>query len=242
MKIETAVAIAPLRRESNDRSEIVSQALMGEPIVIIERQEKWSLVRLETDGYEGWMDNKQFTSGDAEESKLMLTAPISRCISPIGECVYLPAGSWVSNSFVVEEVQPIWDARALSLRNCAFQFLNAPYLWGGRTIMGIDCSGFSQLVFRLNGISLPRDAYQQAEIGTIVSFVEESTTGDLAFFDNAEGRIVHVGMVLRDTKDVLHVIHASGKVRVDVMDHEGIFNRELSIYTHRLRIIKRIVE
>jgi cell wall-associated NlpC family hydrolase len=240
MKMETSVPVAPLRREANDRSEIVSQALMGEPITIIDRQEKWSLVRLETDGYEGWMDNKQFTSSENVESRFMLTAPVSRCLNPIRERVFLPAGSWVSVSYVVEDEQPTWNADAHGLRECAFQFLNAPYLWGGRTIMGIDCSGFSQLVFKLNGLSLPRDAYQQAELGATVSFVEEAVTGDLAFFDNSEGRIVHVGIVLRETNDVLQIIHASGKVRVDMLDHEGIYSKEHSIYTHKLRIIKRI--
>jgi len=106
--------------------------------------------------------------------------------------------------------------------------------------MGIDCSGFTQLVMRLNGFSLLRDAYQQAEIGTTVMFIEESQTGDLAFFDNAEGRIIHVGIVLRESGGAAQIIHASGKVRVDALDHEGIYNQEQTNYTHKLRIIKRI--
>jgi cell wall-associated NlpC family hydrolase len=106
--------------------------------------------------------------------------------------------------------------------------------------MGIDCSGFTQLVMLLNGIQLPRDAYQQAELGETVSFLEETQTGDLAFFDNAEGRIIHVGLILRDASQQGLVIHASGKVRIDIIDHQGIYNRDSGQYTHQLRIVKRL--
>jgi cell wall-associated NlpC family hydrolase len=116
-------------------------------------------------------------------------------------------------------------------------FLNAPYLWGGKTPFGIDCSGFTQTVYKLNGIKLLRDAYQQAEQGETLSFVEEAEAGDLAFFDNEEGRIVHVGIVLDNNK----IIHASGKVRIDGFDHHGIFNNEKRDYSHKLRLLKRIV-
>jgi len=115
-------------------------------------------------------------------------------------------------------------------------YLNAPYLWGGRSPLGIDCSGFTQMVYRLQGINLPRDAYQQADVGTTLSFVDESEPGDLAFFDNNEGKIVHVGIILEDN----HIIHASGKVRIDRIDQQGIFNTEIGTHTHKLRLIKSI--
>mgnify|MGYP003978580471 FL=1 len=118
----------------------------------------------------------------------------------------------------------------------AMMYLNSPYLWGGRTPFGIDCSGFTQMVYRLQGIDLPRDAYQQAEVGTTLSFVEESEAGDLAFFDNAEGKVIHVGIIL----DNNHIIHASGKVRIDRIDQQGIFNKEEGKHTHKLRLIKSI--
>jgi len=139
------------------------------------------------------------------------------------------------------ESQQRWSGDAAGIEQCARTFLNAPYLWGGRTILGMDCSGFTQLVLQLNGTSIPRDAYQQAELGATISFVEESQTGDLAFFDNAEGRIIHVGIVIRSADGVVEIIHASGKVRLDSLDHQGIFNKEQSSYSHKLRIIKRIV-
>ena len=118
----------------------------------------------------------------------------------------------------------------------ALMYLNAPYLWGGRSPLGIDCSGFTQMVYRLQGVDLPRDAYQQAEVGTTLSFVEESEPGDLAFFDNAEGKITHVGIILEDN----HIIHASGKVRIDRIDQQGVFNTEIGNHTHKLRLIKSI--
>ena len=116
-------------------------------------------------------------------------------------------------------------------------YLNAPYLWGGRGPLGIDCSGFTQMVYRLQGVELPRDAYQQAEVGTTLSFIEESEAGDLAFFDNEEGKIIHVGIILSDN----YIIHASGKVRIDRLDQQGIFNAEVRTHTHKLRIIKSVI-
>ena len=115
--------------------------------------------------------------------------------------------------------------------------MNAPYLWGGRSPFGIDCSGFTQLSFKLNGYKLPRDAYQQVELGTPLSFVEEAEAGDLAFFDNEEGKIVHVGILLNDHQ----IIHASGFVKIDRFDHYGIFNSDTKRYSHTLRVIKRIL-
>ncbi len=120
----------------------------------------------------------------------------------------------------------------------AYMYQNSPYLWGGRTPFGIDCSGFTQMVFKLSGIRLKRDAWQQAEQGTLIHLIDESLAGDLAFFDNAEGKITHVGIVLDKNK----IIHASGKVRVDSLDHHGIFNVDTKTYSHNLRLIKRFVQ
>jgi len=123
------------------------------------------------------------------------------------------------------------------LINNALIFLNAPYLWGGRTPFGIDCSGFTQIIYRLQGIKIPRDAYQQADLGTPLNFIEESEEGDLAFFNNNEGKIVHVGLIMKNNQ----IIHASGKVRIDKIDQKGIFNIEKNKHTHKLRIIKKLI-
>ena len=119
----------------------------------------------------------------------------------------------------------------------AYQYLNAPYLWGGKTPFGIDCSGFTQMVYKLNGYHLLRDASQQAGQGDALSFIEESEPGDLAFFDNDEGKIIHVGIMMENN----YIIHASGKVRIDRLDHLGIYNAEQNRHTHRLRVIKKII-
>ena len=102
--------------------------------------------------------------------------------------------------------------------------------------MGMDCSGFSQVVHRIVGNDLPRDASQQVELGDTISFVEEAQAGDLAFFDNEEGNITHVGICLGGGD----IIHASGSVRIDKLDHIGIFNADKGTYSHKLRVIKRI--
>ena len=132
--------------------------------------------------------------------------------------------------------QPNEKNRKSDVVNTAFMYLHAPYLWGGRSPMGIDCSGFTQMAYRLNGKSIPRDASQQIKFGRTLSFIEEAEPGDLAFFDDAEGNIVHVGMILENN----HILHASGKVRVDRVDQQGIFNEELGTHTHKLRLIKDI--
>ncbi len=235
------MAIAPIRREPSDRSEMVSQGLFGETLEILEQQEKWAMIRMAADGYEGWMDCKQFGPANSSQDCLQLTIPLSHCILPDQSGLWLSAGSILSRNIAITAEQPVWNGNEASIHNCSLQFLNAPYLWGGRTVMGIDCSGFTQLVMRLNGIAIPRDAYQQAELGSEVSFVEESQIGDLAFFDNYEGRIIHVGIVLRSSSEQVEIIHASGKVRIDALDHQGIFNREQSAYSHKLRIIKRVI-
>jgi cell wall-associated NlpC family hydrolase len=132
----------------------------------------------------------------------------------------------------IEKQQP-----KVNILQTAFLYLNAPYLWGGKTPFGIDCSGFTQMVYKLNGYNLFRDASQQALQGEALSFIEESEAGDLAFFDNEDGKIIHVGIMM----DNNYIIHASGKVRIDRLDHLGIYNAEINKHTHKLRIIKKIV-
>jgi len=239
MGYEISVAVAPIRREPSDRSEMVSQGLYGEELQILEKQEKWAMVRMQADGYEGWVDCKQFCEIQLGQESTQLSATLTFCTLPNKTNQWLAAGSVIAPDTTFSSQQPVWNGSEPHIEQCALQFLNAPYLWGGRTVMGIDCSGFTQLVMKLNGISIPRDAYQQADLGTEVTFVEEAITGDLAFFDNAEGRIIHVGIVLRTSIESVQIIHASGKVRIDALDHQGIFNRELSAYSHKLRIIKR---
>ncbi len=229
----------PMRKEPSDRSEMVNQIIYGESMAILEEIDKWTLVRLDHDQYEGWVDKKQispltteYTSLDQAEyvNDLFLEHQLEKSE------IYLPAGSLISKGVIKVGAE---TKLTRSLEHIAHMFLGTPYLWGGRTFMGIDCSGYTQIVFRLIGINLPRDAYQQAEIGESVMFVEESQTGDLAFFKNDEGRISHVGIIVKKSDRITGIIHASGKVRIDKLDHEGIFNEDTGSYSHSLRIIKR---
>jgi hypothetical protein len=246
MTYSTLLSIAPLRKEASDRSEMTSQILYGEHLEILDTQEKWLMVRSLEDNYEGWIDRKQVIEIPSGP-RIMITRPFSLLNSHDGNRTILPACSFISeeNEVVMidtnafEKPDQYDTSTPDDLAQYARNFLGTPYLWGGRTFAGIDCSGFSQTVLKVFGKKIPRDAYQQAELGETVSFLEESDSGDLAFFDNAEGRIVHVGIVIRE-KDKTSIVHASGCVREDLLDHNGIYNADIGAYTHQLRIIKRI--
>ena len=236
---------------------MVSQLLFGECFQVMEQTAMWCKIKIAHDGYECWIGSKQFlpiagtTFQSLKSEKTVCSFELVQVICSAQSDLMLPIllGSTLpkwngktldleNNSFTYEGLtneKIIKNSRKAIVEN-AFLYLNAPYLWGGRSPFGIDCSGFTQLAFRLNGIALSRDAFQQAEQGEALSFLEEAEEGDLAFFDNDEGRIIHVGIILNDNK----IIHASGKVRVDSLDHQGIYNAETKKYSHRLRILKRI--
>ncbi|TKC08345.1 NlpC/P60 family protein [Pedobacter polaris] len=249
------VAVAPIRKEPSDRSEIVSQLLFGDRIEVLEKTEKWCLIKTLHDNYEGWMDYKQLQKISdlqfRDEKAYTYLTPLqldNTLIANNGTKYYLSPGSilpYFENGFCAlgdekfevtsEAFTPSKDNFKLNAEQTAKFFENTPYLWGGRTLFGIDCSGFVQTVYRLNGIQLKRDASQQAEQGEIVDFLASAQLGDLAFFDNEDGKITHVGLMLSNDK----IIHSAGKVRIDPIDDQGIYNVELGKYTHKLRIIKR---
>ena len=247
------LAIIPLRAEPSDRSEIVSQVLFGEHFEIIETRKQWSKIKLHFDNYEGWVDSKQYqiiTDSDfknlSKESIVLNSDLIEYITGKNNLLIPIPLGASLSflnhpeinleefdfEGSKIEGIKP-----KANLIETAFMYLNAPYLWGGKTPFGIDCSGFTQMVYKLNGYSLARDASQQANQGEALSFIEESEPGDLAFFDNEEGNIIHVGIIMEDN----YIIHASGKVRIDRLDHLGIYNAETNRHTHKLRVIKKII-
>lgn len=247
------LSIVPMRLDPIDTSEMTNQVLFGEQYKIIEARKKFSRIRLSHDNYEGWVCNKQIFEveedyyNDLLSSEKQFTLDLLDIVkSETFQTIVL--GSVLSNlkdsSFLIHGHEYSFDGLSTlpssdkkMIVDNAMMYLNAPYLWGGRTPFGVDCSGLSQMVYRLNGIDLPRDAHDQAEVGTTLSFVEESESGDLAFFDNDEGRIVHVGIIL----DSHSIIHASGKVRIDKIDQQGIFNQDSGIHTHKLRLIKKIM-
>jgi hypothetical protein len=250
------VSIAPLRAQPSDKSEMVSQLLFGETVEIQDSKDNWRHVVCAWDGYTGWVDSKQLkrlTAKEFDEYRAHQSINLS-----------LVEGLMAADHFIpvtLGAVLPQYDGLRCQLGEQTFQFsgpavtpgqqqtnsewvikmarryLHAPYLWGGRSPFGIDCSGLTQMVFKAAGIRLLRDAYQQVTQGRPVDFMEQCQAGDLAFFDNSKGHITHVGIIMPDC----HVIHASGQVRVDKLDHFGIFNRELNRYTHQLRIVKRLL-
>lgn len=247
------LAIIPLRIESNDRSEIVSQVLFGEHFEILEQAKQWTRIKLQYDNYEGWIDTKQFQPISEEDytqlsqDEIVLNSDLIEYITaPSNLLIPIPLGASLSflNHKSINSNQYYFEGTKISavkpksnLINTAFMYLNAPYLWGGKTPFGIDCSGFTQMVYKLNGYKLLRDALQQSSQGEALSFIEESEPGDLAFFDNEEGKIIHVGIIMEDN----YIIHASGKVRIDRLDHLGIYNPETNRHTHKLRVIKKII-
>jgi hypothetical protein len=242
------LSIVPLRNEPNDTSELVSQVLYGEIFKVIEQRKKWSKIRLAFDKYEGWIDNKQYVEiNEAYYESLNKEAPalstdlVEFIVDENQQLFPVPLGTSLNGLSLLKHH---YDGNSINTKNeksnliqTAFLYLNSPYLWGGKTPFGIDCSGFTQMVYKLNGYKLLRDASQQATQGEALSFIEESEPGDLAFFDNNEGVIIHVGIIMKDN----YIIHAHGKVRIDRLDHSGIYNVDKQTHTHKLRVIKKII-
>ncbi len=252
------VAVAPLRAEAAHQSEMVSQILFGETAEILEgglllQTGTFTKIKCLSDGYEGWCQSAQLVLVADEivmQRSNQIMPAYSNSMLLNGTKMMLPFGASLE----------LFQSQQLSLPGLAFKydgqvfipgeilfnqdsvnrisqlFINTPYLWGGRSVFGIDCSGFVQQVYKYFNIQLPRDAYQQAELGTSIGFLAETKCGDLAYFDNKEGKITHVGILL----DAHTIIHASGRVRVDQIDQAGILNKETGERTHQLRIVKRL--
>lgn len=249
------LSIAPIRVDASDKSEMTSQVLFGEHFTILEKGKYWSKIKIAFDNFEGFIDNKQFEE-ITEEFFIKLTKKeafysgeiIDFITSSSNDLITIPLGArlpyFINSDLVINNKKYVYEGTIVSgkltkdeIIKKAFTYLNAPYLWGGKTPFGIDCSGFTQMVYKLCGYHLLRNAKQQATQGNVLSFIEESEPGDLAFFDNDEGEIIHVGIILKD----YHIIHAHGKVRIDTLDHSGIFNSDLQKHTHKLRVIKKMI-
>jgi len=231
------LTVIAMRKENSHTSEMVNQLLFNELYEKLDENSSWILIRTEIDHYEGWIkDIQHHPISDQEYLELkakkwhLVDRPVinyrGKHIS-IGSILYEP------NDFATEFPEEFSTATMLEF---AKKMLDAPYLWGGRSLFGIDCSGFVQLCARAAGKLLPRDASEQVKEGELVYFLPEIQPGDLAFFGNENGQIIHVGIMLNSEQ----IIHASGKVRIDYLDQTGIFNKERNEHTHKLQVIKRL--
>jgi gamma-D-glutamyl-L-lysine dipeptidyl-peptidase len=247
------VPAGPMRKAPAHEAEMVSQLIFGECVTIIEASgTEWLRVACKYDGYQGWCQLSHvmlIDEPDFNKERSLLAAGWVNEIEYNGQQMVVPYGSSIApfaNAKPGSDKKKIlfkgtpWNPGEVKINNqvieqVAFTFLNTAYLWGGKTVFGTDCSGFTQTVFKFLNLLLPRDAYAQAERGEAVDFLQEARCGDLAFFDNEDGRVIHVGILL----DAQTIIHAAGKVRVDKIDNAGIINSETGLRTHRLRIIKR---
>lgn len=246
--IASTLACVPIRAESAHRSEMVSQLIFGEKATVLESHGEWLRIQMHYDNYTGWIESGAITElrGASEEgSHILLRNPLTPVRSQEGD-IWLPAGSEInppdsSGKFFLADHEfrlpgNFEEIPSGSPAEIAKRFLHAPYLWGGRTVMGIDCSGFTQIVFKLSGISLPRDASDQALEGAPVAGIDNMAAHDLIFFSNDEGTVSHVGIYLGEQR----IIHASKQVRIDRIDSTGIFNAEMQKHTHRLHSIRRL--
>lgn len=252
------LSVVPVRNSSTDKSEQITQLLFGEIVEILGKKGKaWAKIRCTWDNTIGWVDNRQIKPITQSEYELFSEnfAYSLDLISPIMSNKYhLPVtiGARLPNfdgmRFSLENEVHTFSGQAVFptdmrpnaelILKLARRYLFSPYQWGGRSPLGIDAAGLTQLIFQMVGVSLHREPSQQVHQGETVDFVEQSQPGDLAFFENKASKITHVGIILPEHQ----IIHAAGRVRIDKIDHYGIFNEETGRYTHRLRVCKRMMD
>jgi len=247
-KIVCQLTLLPMRRKPDHRSEQVSQMLFGETAIIIEKKQNWLKIRMDYDSYSGWIDSDSVISLKEEDEigkKLIIKEPFVQLMHD-NETILLVAGSEIPlpderGNILIHNKEFQFSESVKSESNSiltdAFRFIHAPYLWGGKTIFGTDCSGYVQILFKINGYFLPRNAKDQACRGTELKSFMETIPGDLLFFENETKEIIHVGLYLGDNK----IIHASGRVRIDSIDEKGIYRKERKEYTHKLSCIRRMI-
>lgn len=242
------LSIIPVRTGPEEICEMTTQLLFGEHFRILESRKHWSKIRIAFDKREGWILNRQLDFITKEEFEDIQKKPkqyvgdlisyIERDNSMLIPIVLGSTTNTIKKGNIEQEGNPVLKRQEkTNLIKTALLYLNAPELWGGKTPFGIDASGLTQMVYKINGYELLRGAEEQASQGIPLSFVEESEAGDLAFFDNSNGIIDHVGIIM----DNNYIIHVNGTVRIDRLDHTGIFNNSLRNYTHKLRVIKKII-
>ena len=236
------LAAVSCRAEASHKSEQINQLIFGDLYSVLEESPDWIKVKADYDGYEGWIHRKHHSGITDSKFEILRSEKVTVSLDLLGivsnkldkTCTSIPLGSTLRNKEFTYKGKKAQQTRS-NIFKYAHLYLNAPYLWGGKTPFGIDCSGFMQMSHKLAGIKLPRDSWQQALVGKKVASLSKAKAGDLCFFGDGE-KVTHVGMLLTPTA----IIHASGKVRVDIMTEDGIFNAELNKLTHKLKSIRRI--
>ena len=254
------LSIVPVRKDPSHRTEMLTQILFGERFRIIDKIKEWSYIELLFDGSPGWVENSSIKELNIEEYNILtdnepvilpgISVAQSKDLPLVSEITLMPGSeiygltgkkdgfSFMGKSYKLDHSIEIKSGTTRdNIIQTAKIYMNSPYLWGGKSPCGTDCAGYVQMVYKINGISLPRDVGQQPEKGITLSFVEEAQPGDLAFFDDDRGQIIHVGLLLEKNR----IIHASDTVRIDKFDHQGIYREESGQYTHKLRVVKRIL-
>jgi len=252
------LSIVPVRKEPAHSSELVTQLLFGDHYTILSStpDKNWVHIKIYFDEYEGWIDINQHKEISEEyfydiiNNEFKISTEITASILYKKKPLQIVMGSILpiahTELFDLEE-QFAFNGESKNLgqkrdyefiRSIAMKYLNAPYLWGGKTPYGIDCSGFVQMVLKIAGYKLKRDTAEQVRQGIIIGNLEDSQPGDLAFFSDSNGKIGHVGIIFENNK----IIHAHGQVRIDLLNQKGIFNEKNKIQTHKLEFIKSILK